>query len=1195
MRKNYLNLIFLILVLIDVAYASFSISLVSPENNAFLNYNDPINFSFNVTGNYSSYNCSIYTNRTSSWAINLTNQSVQNNTLSVFSLNSFQDSSYIWNIYCENNNTEENWSITNFTFIVDTISPNWSNNSAYPGSGVIYNSSREYFQFNITWNDTNLYSVWIEHNFNGSLHNYSDVFNLSNYVFYYNYTNLAADTYSWKMYANDSAGNLAYTSNFSYIVSRANSSVNLTLNGTNSNVSIEQLQTVNITGYLLQGEENIVLYKNGSLINNGSSPLSNITLFNMPGLYNITLLYPESENYSSDYVTYWVTVNDTTDPNITVNSPENNSFYSTNSIQINITTDDQSTCRYKLNNNSYVNISASLAVTHVTTLPVLSNQLYNLTINCTNNVNLFSAQMINFTVDTVLPVINITYPLENQIISSLDINFNYTLNDTYLDSAWYLIDYNSTKVFLNSTASYILNNKTQDFDYPGKHVLLISANDSADNTYNLTRIFYLNSSLNISKWEMDILAYSDNITTIQSFNSTNNNLSDTLSVYQNISLEINLSSISITIVNISVLDADWSSKFKVYDSNQDFENSVMADVGTNATDYVFFANFSDFYNNTDEYYGIIRLPHNSSYYTHLYYCPEDDLLQCYNFTTKCSSYFSSNSSPCYNDTGDYAYVYVPHFSAVFGDNDTIAPNITITYPENNSVLLNGFNNNLTVQSNEKVVCTYNLNTSSSYSSLSEVNNYLYRKTFNDEQDDVWPDSDYSLTVVCNDTNDNSRTAYVYFSVNDTTSPLITYAPDASGTESATITVTTNEPTRCTYTIGSSETTYYLPNATRMLQHQKSVEDSGTYYVTCGDLAYNNATTSISVTIGEDDDEEEEDDETTSSSSSSSSTSSSGSTRVSKVWEEMSEGEYTMDISSTGIALTKITFDVINEKNRSVTISVEQRDELPDSYDELGDIVYQYIRISAYRLNEDDLSDVKIKFKISNDWFKSNNADRATVKLHRYSTDWKELKTKLDDTDSNYVYYEAESPGFSYFGINAKKSTTQPGSSDINSGNQGTNGTLSGEPSITGNVVQNQTATDKDTLLNQIADKPFNFIWPLFFIIIFSSVVAFFIYQNKYSVVTDKDLGDLREYIQKCESEGIKFEQIKNVLVKAGWKPMLVDLILHDVHLPHDKTEKLVRYIDYTLKKGLSKPQIKENLKKVGWQHKVIEEAFDYVK
>ncbi|MFH1472774.1 MAG: hypothetical protein ABIF85_07865, partial [Nanoarchaeota archaeon] len=80
--------------------------------------------------------------------------------------------------------------------IVDTAAPKWSGNATSNSSGTYY--------FNITWADTYINTVVIEHNFTGTLANYT-ASNISN-VYSYGYS-VGGSTYQYRWYANDSAGN----------------------------------------------------------------------------------------------------------------------------------------------------------------------------------------------------------------------------------------------------------------------------------------------------------------------------------------------------------------------------------------------------------------------------------------------------------------------------------------------------------------------------------------------------------------------------------------------------------------------------------------------------------------------------------------------------------------------------------------------------------------------------------------------------------------------------------------------------------------------------------------------------------------------------------------------------------------------------------------------------------------------------
>jgi hypothetical protein len=106
------------------------------------------------------------------------------------------------------------------------------------------------------------------------------------------------------------------------------------------------------------------LYQNGLLINDGTSPLTNSTVYNLAGTYNITVLYPETEDYASSLETHFITVQDITPPTITVLSPVNNTSYSKVNISFNFTNSTPTSwIGYSLNNTPNVTIAGPINLT----------------------------------------------------------------------------------------------------------------------------------------------------------------------------------------------------------------------------------------------------------------------------------------------------------------------------------------------------------------------------------------------------------------------------------------------------------------------------------------------------------------------------------------------------------------------------------------------------------------------------------------------------------------------------------------------------------------------------------------------------------------------------------------------------------------------------------------------------------------
>ncbi|MEE8402955.1 MAG: PGF-pre-PGF domain-containing protein, partial [Candidatus Hydrothermarchaeaceae archaeon] len=81
-------------------------------------------------------------------------------------------------------------------------------------------------------------------------------------------------------------------------------------------------------------------------------------------------------------------------------------------------------------------------------------------------------------------------------------------------------------------------------------------------------------------------------------------------------------------------------------------------------------------------------------------------------------------------------------------------------------------------------------------------------------------------------------------------------------------------------------------------------------------------------------------------------------------------------------------------------------------------VFKYIDVSPSYIKSEDIQRVKISFKVEKTWIAKNNID--TVVLNRFSEDrWNALTTAKESEDGQYVYYSAESPGLSVFGISGQ--------------------------------------------------------------------------------------------------------------------------------------------------------------------------------
>ena len=327
-------------------------TLVFPPNGTNTSTTD-MNFTWTVVDDH---NTTLRCNLTVNERVNISYILTPNDTITNTSVVGFTDGNHTWNVTCLDAH-QWNTSETRF-FIVDTQGPALDNRTEDPITPTTYNSSGIY---NFTINVTDAINA---------VNNVTLIFNNISYQatridLRYNVTltNLPAGTHNYSWIANDTLNNTNTTSTFTFVVAKAASTVNLTLNGTQGNITINQGGTINITANLTNGTDGTLeLFINGTLLDLGSSPLSNITnttTFTNPGSYNITARYNTTQNFSATTTTYFITVNDTTPPAITLNFPTNNSNTTTNNYNFTWTTTDNfnTTTNCNLTINSAVNIS----------------------------------------------------------------------------------------------------------------------------------------------------------------------------------------------------------------------------------------------------------------------------------------------------------------------------------------------------------------------------------------------------------------------------------------------------------------------------------------------------------------------------------------------------------------------------------------------------------------------------------------------------------------------------------------------------------------------------------------------------------------------------------------------------------------------------------------------------------------------
>ena len=151
----------------------------------------------------------------------------------------------------------------------------------------------------------------------------------------------------------------------------------------------------------------------------------------------------------------------------------------------------------------------------------------------------------------------------------------------------------------------------------------------------------------------------------------------------------------------------------------------------------------------------------------------------------------------------------------------------------------------------------------------------------------------------------------------------------------------------------------------------------------------------------------------------------------QIWSKITPGvAKIMKITNPEIGFKQINITVKNQAN-NVRITVTKLDDKPASIvHEIVGKVYKYMEITAEKINETHIDKVKIQFEVNKTWINDNNIDPDTVALNRYRVNaWERLQTRKTSEDNDFVYYEAETTGFSTFAISgevkAETTTTVP--------------------------------------------------------------------------------------------------------------------------------------------------------------------------
>ncbi len=123
-----------------------------------------------------------------------------------------------------------------------------------------------------------------------------------------------------------------------------------------------------------------------------------------------------------------------------------------------------------------------------------------------------------------------------------------------------------------------------------------------------------------------------------------------------------------------------------------------------------------------------------------------------------------------------------------------------------------------------------------------------------------------------------------------------------------------------------------------------------------------------------------------------------------------------DVDLSGVFVDKINV-YVDQTVSNLKLAVKKRTSFSGT--KPSGVVYGYLDIFAIG-DVTNLKEAKIYFKVSKSWIEDYNINQSTIVLQRYKTSWEPLNTTEYNSDSNYVYYYAITPGFSTFAVTGEK-------------------------------------------------------------------------------------------------------------------------------------------------------------------------------
>ena len=230
----------------------------------------------------------------------------------------------------------------------------------------------------------------------------------------------------------------------------------------------------------------LTLYNSDLSVNNTTSSATSPLEYNITnlddGTYYLNATVNDTTGNTADTETRTIVL-DSTAPTITITTPTNNTITSNTGLNVNYTATDTNleSCWYS--NDSYLENITLASCTNITSV-TWSEGDHNVTVWVNDTAGNENQASVNFTIDTITPLVSWNTPTTQTNYSSGPVRFNFTITETNQESIIFQFD-NGTGTDFNITGTADGSNYYTDQDITnfqeGSHTIIAWVNDSVNN------------------------------------------------------------------------------------------------------------------------------------------------------------------------------------------------------------------------------------------------------------------------------------------------------------------------------------------------------------------------------------------------------------------------------------------------------------------------------------------------------------------------------------------------------------------------------------------------------------------------------------------------------------------------------------------------------------------------------------------